>query len=156
MVKGKTKRRTYERPGSFLFKIEEIDPAYSFGSVATKYDHAPYSEHAHTVILTRCLVPDKFAGQDTEFTLIGYRSIACQLNGSKSTDRISDSVGTLTMRGDRRSYLGSMAFDTLLAIAPVILSGGLQYIYLSGSALRYGTSRITYIAFRREADPNDY
>lgn len=156
MVNHRTKAKPAELYSSFLFQIEEIDPNYSFGSVTSKYDKEPYSEYAHTAILTRCLVPDNFVGRDTEFTLMGSRSITSQLNSDRPADRIAECVGTLTMKNDQRRYLGSMPLDVLLAITPVILNGGLRYIYLSGSALRYGTSRITYMAFHREADPNDY
>jgi hypothetical protein len=65
-------------------------------------------------------------------------------------------VGTLTMRGSRSEYLGSIPFDVLLALAPPILAGGLKFIYLSGPALSHGSSRIRDISFWGEADPAEF
>jgi hypothetical protein len=61
-------------------------------------------------------------------------------------------IGTLTMRGNQSSYLGSIPFDAALPIPGLVLSGGYRFIYLAGEPVRNGTARIQFISFYHEYD----
>jgi hypothetical protein len=60
------------------------------------------------------------------------------------------------MRGTQSEYLGSLPFDVLMALSPVVLAGGLKFIYLSGPELKRGSTRIQHMHFFSEAHPEDY
>ena len=142
---------------SFLFKIESISPDYSFGLGNPRFDRGAYSEHAHTEIVAACLAPKRFAGRATTFTLLGSRDIAEELRQPDRAFQQPRGVGTLTMRGNRSEYLGSLPLDALLSLTHPIIAGGLAYISLAGFR-EHGTSaiRVNYVAFRREVDLDDY
>jgi hypothetical protein len=152
----KRKPKQIEIVQSYLFAIETIKPHYSFGIGHPRFDRGVYSEHAHTEIMGTCLVPRKLSGRETRFILIGDRTITTEMNDPGKVVRQATGVGTLTMRGSRSEYLGSFPFDVLLAVAPIILAGGLKFICLSGPALSHGSSRIRDISFWREADPAEF
>lgn len=156
MTGKRTPKRT-ETLESFLFKIESISPDYNLGVGNPRFDRGAYSEHAHTEIITTCLAPKRFAGRVTTFTLLGERSISEELRKPDRTIQRPLGVGTLTMRGNRSEYLGSVPLDALLSLTQPVLAGGLKYISLAGLRDR-GTSaiRMNYIAFRRDVDLDDY
>lgn len=156
MAEKRTSKST-ETVESFLFKIESISPDYSFGLGNPRFDRGAYSEHAHTEIVATCLAPKRFAGRTTAFTLLGSRDIAEELRQPDKAFQQPRGVGTLTVRGNRSEYLGSLPLDALLNLTQPIIAGGLEYISLAGFRER-GTSaiRINYVAFRREMDLDDY
>lgn len=156
MAEKRTPKPT-ETVESFLFKIESISHDYSFGLGNARFDRGAYNEHAHTEIVTTCLAPKRFAGRVTTFTLLGDRSITEELRQPDSTVQRPRGVGTLTMRGNRSEYLGPFPLDALLTLTQPVLAGGLKYISLAGLRERRTSAiRVNYIAFRREADLNDY
>lgn len=65
-------------------------------------------------------------------------------------------LGSLTMRGVRSEYLGSIPFDFALALPSTIAIEGYRWIKLFGGALKYGTARIRSVGFLHQADPDDY
>lgn len=143
-------------PESFLFEIKMVAPDYSFGSAHPPYNRGYLAEYAHTEIDAVCLIPRKFAGRATRFILLGDRAVSCELNDPREQERPWNGVGTLTMRGSRSKYLGTVPFDALLALSPVIAAGTLRFIYMSGAPLRHGSAHIDYFALKRNADPDDY
>lgn len=148
--------KTETAPASYLFKIGGIHPDYSFGTAHPPYEHGTLSEYAHTEIQAECLVPKRLSGRSTRITLLGDRGLTRSLAATPKPAEPISGIGTLTMRGSQSEYLGSLPFDALLALAPLILARGLRYIYMSGPPLWHGSSRITYMAFKQIADPADY
>lgn len=92
---------------------------------------------------------DGFEGRATTFTLLGSRRIIDKiLKRSPGSDH-TPNIGTLTMRGQRSEYLGSMPFDAALALPAIKLLGGFKYVNLSGIPIRGGTTQINYMSFFR-------
>lgn len=155
MVRSKAKRRrSVEEWGSFLFAIEKVHSHYSFGN-GSRFDRSAFSEYFHPEIDASCLAPEKFKGRMTRFTLIGDRSNERDLWEQALADEHHSGVGTLTFRGERSEYLGSVPFDALWNVVRTTLAGGFRFIYLHGKAMKNGNARINSIAFYEEFDPDD-
>ena len=154
MVAKKTrrKRRPVEEWGSFLFAIEKVHSHYSFGD-GWRLDRTAFSEHFHPEVDATCLAPEKFKGRTTRFTLIGDRPNERDLwLQTYALDKHKAGVGTLTFRGDRSEYLGSVPFDALWNVVATMLTGGLKFIHLHGAAMKSGSARIKSIGFYEELD----
>lgn len=154
MVARKTrrKRRPVEEWGSFLFAIEKVHSHYSFGD-GSHLDRTAYSEYLHPEVEATCVAPEKFKGRTTRFTLIGDRSDERDLwSQTYALDKHEAGVGTLTFRGERSEYLGSVPFDALWNVVAAILAGGFRFIYLHGAAMKHGSARIKSIGFYEEFD----
>jgi hypothetical protein len=139
---------------SFLFRIEEVDPHYSF-SDGSKFQPTAHNEHLHLHVVAVCVSPPKFDGRKTRFTLIGDRQLEQDQWMQKSAPENHRGVGTITMRGEQSEYLGSIPYDSVWHISAMMISGGLRFIYLHGAALFRGSARISSISFYREFDLED-
>jgi hypothetical protein len=139
---------------SFLFEIEKIHPHYSFGN-GSKLEQTAFAEHFHPEWDARCISAEKYKGRMTRFTIIGDRSSERDQWEQTLADACRSGVGTLTFRGQRSEYLGSLPFDALWNVVLTSLAGGLRFIYLHGAAIKHGTARITSIGFYEEFDPED-
>ncbi|WP_156404897.1 hypothetical protein [Sphingomonas sp. Root241] len=139
----------------YLFRIEEVVPNYSFGISLGQLQVGPYAEYHHTEVETVCVSPKRFANRSTNFTLMGDRSHTADLTHPNQDSRARIGVGTLTMRGDQSSYLGSLPLDAALPIPALIQSGGYKFIYLAGEPVRYGSASIRYISFYHDYDVNE-
>jgi len=64
-------------------------------------------------------------------------------------------VGSLTIRGDRTEYLGSLPFDALWGLVGALSSGTLKFVDMYGERLRHGGAKIRSINFCRELDLDD-
>ena len=156
MIVSKTRRRRQaEEWGTFLFSIEKVRAHYSFGD-GSRLDRTAFSEHFHPEVEAACLAPEKYSGRVTQFTLIGDRSDERDLRSqAHALEKHESGVGTLTFRGDRSEYLGSVPFDALWNVIATMSAGGFRFIYLHGAAIRNGSARIKSIGFYEEFDLDD-
>jgi hypothetical protein len=99
------------------------------------------------------VAPEKYKGRLTRFTLIDDRLDERELWAQASAiDKHDVGVGTLTFRGERSEYLGSVPFDALWSVMLTVLAGGLRFIYLHGAAMKNGFARIKSIGFYDDFD----
>lgn len=153
---GKRRKRTCDEQWcSYVFGIERLHAHYSIGC-GSRFQRTAYDEHLHPEIEAICLAPAKFVDRRTRFTLIGDRQLEQDLWMQKPEPNNVLGVGTLTMRGRRSDYLGAIPYDAAWRIQPLILAGGLRFIYLNGASMLRGTARITWMAFYEELDPEDF
>ncbi len=148
-LRGRSNQRI-ETPQSYLFRIEQVDPHYSFGINVSAIRDGFWSEYMHHQFLAVCLAPAKFAGRRTQFTIIGDR----QLIGRADNEPLA--VGRLKMRGEHSEYLGSLPFDAAQIVPILALVEGYRFILLSGDQTRNGSARIRHMGFYRELDPDDF
>jgi hypothetical protein len=154
MVARKThrKRGPAAEWGSFLFVIEKVHSHYSFGD-GSRLDRTAFAEYFQPELDATCLAPGKFKGRRTRFTLIGDRSNERDLwSQPYALEKHEAGVGTLTFRGERSAYLGSVPFDALWNVVATTLAGGFRFIHLHGAAMKNGTARIRSIGFYEEFD----
>ncbi|HEX4737740.1 MAG TPA: hypothetical protein VH331_09270 [Allosphingosinicella sp.] len=153
MARKPTKRQI-EASESYLFRIESLHSQYSFGD-GYKLLPTAYSEHLHPEIEATCLAPTGYKDRPTRFTLIGDRRLEQDLWMQKHAVPHELGVGTLTMRGSQSHYLGAVPYDAAWRIQPLILAGGLRFIYLHGAAMRHGSASIGSISFYQEFDRDE-
>jgi hypothetical protein len=144
------RHRPVEDWGSYLFAIERVHSHYSFGD-GSRLDRTAFAEYFHPEVDATCVTPEKYKGRLTRFTLIGDRLDERDLRTQTSAIEKHDTgVGTLTFRGERSDYLGSVPFDALWNVMATTLAGGFRFIYLHGAAMKHGTARIKSIGFYEE------
>lgn len=141
---------------TFVFRIETIFPDYSFTIGHERFGDGDYAEHSQTKINATCLIPHRFEGRATTLTLLGSRQIIDKISKRSPVSGYTPNIGSLTMRGQRSEYLGSIPFDAALALPAITLLGGFKFISLSGISTRGGKIQINYMSFFTEFDSDDY
>ena len=134
------KRKNAEEYQTYIFQIDEVRPTYALGTNEDRPREPPYGEYLHVEFLASCVSPEKFAGRKTRLLFIGSRSLVSEVADPRSTSTPMG-VGTLTMRGDRSEYLGSLPYDAAIAVPQFALAGGIRIIYLHGLSMRHGRMR---------------
>lgn len=150
----KLKKPRMETSENYLFQIEKLRSHYSV-SGGSKFQPTAYDEYLQPNLEAVCLFPSKLKDREVQFTLIGDRQIEQDLWMQKPAPKNENGVGTLTMRGAQSRYVGSMPYDALWRIQPLILAGGIRFIYLHGAAMFRGEARIGLIGFYDEFDLDD-
>lgn len=154
---NRSKRETI-REVLYLIEILEWELPYSYSVNRHKeLIDGPIWEHMSLRIKGKFLKPEKLAGKIIDFNLIGDRRLAEALGNMEKFNRQwePNSVGTLTVRGESREYLGSLPFDILPQLACLLHTGGIKFITLSGKQLHYGSAEIRSIRFDKELSPED-
>lgn len=147
-------KRQAEQWCSYLFEIQEVHAHYSY-SDGTRFSRTAQEEHLQPRVNAICRAPTKLQGRRTDFVLIGDRQHELDLRSQSLAPASVTGVGTLTMRGTRSDYLGSLPYDAAWHVAPMVLSGAFRFIYLHGATLSRGTARIKSISFYHEFDLED-
>ncbi len=106
----------------------------------------------HPHIDARCLFPPKLAGRDTRFVILGDRQLEKSLRTQQAATTKTYGIGTLTMRGQQSSYLGSIPYDAAWRIGLMVASEAFRFIYLHGEALFRGSARIRSMHFYQTFD----
>ena len=139
---------------SYIVEIKDWEVTYSHGLNSTpKLFPGQYSEHLDLSIKGLFHLPEKYSAQEVTLTFIGDREIFPLKNESDFRPRC---VGALTLRGDRRDFLGKLPFDSLPIIASLMETKRIQFLDLNGLAPKYGNAYITWVHFFKNYDPNGY
>lgn len=164
-MKTQTKKQTKKKilPGkpkaeytTFIVEIMDWELPYSFSiNHNDKYFPGPYSEHLHLHIKGVLREPKKHGGTVIDLTFIGERDIVPEIN-DRSSDYKPNRVGTITMRGEHRSFIGSLPIDSLPVIAPMLESKRLRFLELHGLSLFRGEAATRSIHFFKDYDPEDW
>lgn len=141
---------------SYLLEIEGLDVDYSLSANGdSTFSQNGLVEHQHFTIRSRLLSPKRFAGREVAVTLIGDRERDTLLSGPEIDVRF-EAVGSLTLRGTRSTYLGTLPSTALWGLVPALSSGIVRYITLFGSPLHRGAARISTFSLQSTYDPEDY
>lgn len=140
---------------SYIFRIASWEPAYHLAVNDGRLHPGPYWEHAAIELTGECLAPAKVAGRTGRLTFMGRREQSRELEQPPDSDWKPLGVGTLTIRGERTEFLGSIPFDALWGLIAVLPTGTLRFVDLYGERQRYGGAKIRSIRFCRELDPDD-
>ena len=145
-VRRKAKPAEYE---TYLFRILAIEPSYLISSSQTAVSPSDTGEYVHPEIRAVCESPAKLKGRETRLTFLASRTMLDDENRGTG-------LGTLTIRGQRSEYVGSIPMDIAISLPSTIAVGGYRWIHLHGATLKHGTARIQSVGFFHEADPDDY
>lgn len=141
--------------GRFIFRIEDWKPSYSFSTNTTQFNRGAYWEHTSLALTDTCISPRKHEGRKGILNIIGDREYIHPLTTHEDDGKKRLGVGTLTMRGQETSYLGSLPWDAMMGIMPLLCSNAFRFIRLDGDTLYRGRARIRTISFEHEVDPED-
>lgn len=142
---------------TYCIEIEKWEMPYSF-SIPPGKDlvDGPFWEHATLRISGKLLHPEKLVGKDIKVYIIMDRRLVTVLESPEKFSQEPDRIGTLTVRGDHREYLGSLPFDAMQTLCLLLQGENLKYVILNGPALYRGSSEIRSIHFDRVYNPEDW
>lgn len=156
----KQKHKTSKKPKvdycTFIVEVMDWELPYLFSiNHNDRYDPTPYSEYLHMHVKGVLREPKKMDGKEIDLTFIGERSIIAEIS-NRSSKNMPLRVGTVTMRGEYRDFIGSLPYDSLPMIASMLETKRLRYIHLHGPSLYRGNAATTSINFFKDYDPEDY
>jgi len=100
--------------------------------------------------------PKKLAEKNIKVNMIGSRQLVRVLEAPEKYQEFDpSSVGTLTIRGKQRELFGSIPFDVMGSIIPLIQSSKIKFIVLSGQELHYGKAEIKSTRFQKNFTDED-
>lgn len=155
----KQKRKSKERPfEAYIIEILEWEAPYSFSlSLDNDIDPGPYWEHIEIKIQGKFIKPQKLAGKELELCFLGNRQISSVMNDYKENYNWEPkAVGGLSVRGERREYIGSLPFDAFPLLSNCFSAGKFKYVILHGQSLRYGSADIRYAHFQLQYDEEEW
>ncbi len=159
MARTKIKRRRrqpVEEDQSFIFRIEDWEPSYSFGLNNSRLFDGPYWEHLELSLNGVFLSPERAKDRRAIVTLLADRDKARAVTDPAGCDWKPVCVGTLVIRGDRTGYLGSLPYDSTWGLMSALSCGAIRMLVLHGKALYRGKSEIWTMHFDRDVDPDDW
>lgn len=155
-TKKKQRLVSQEEYCTFIVEIIDWELPYSFSiNHNDKYDSAPYSEYLHMHLKGLLREPKKLGGKELDITIIGDRSLILEKKNSLPPD-IPNRVGTVTMRGESRSFIGSLPFDSLPIIACLLESKRAKYLELHGRTPFRGNAATSEVHFLKSYNPEDW
>jgi hypothetical protein len=101
-----------------------------------------------------CLAPKKLIGRMMVLRLLGNRKEMGALNEPEKSDLKPLCVGSISVRGDRNEFLGSLPLDSLWSLMTRLPSATFQFIDMHGERLMWGRARIRYLSFCKDIDPD--
>lgn len=138
-----------------MLEIERLDVDYSLSANGdSRFSRNDLVEHQHFTIRSRLLSPKRFEGREVAVTLIGKREQDI-LPSRLEIDVRLEAVGSLTLRGIRSTYLGTVPSTALWGLVQALSFGIARYITLSGLPLHRGAARISTFSLQSTYDPDD-
>lgn len=140
---------------TYIFRIASWEPHYSFALGIERLDHGPYREFVELILNGEFLAPAKTVGRTGKLMFLGDREHKRTLEVPPQFKREPLGVGSVTVRGGRAEFLGSLPFDSLWGLVSALVAGTLHYVDLHGERLRYGRATIRSFTFCSQVDPDD-
>ena len=154
--KKKHIKKPIEEYATFIVEVIDWELPYSFSlNHNDKHFPSPYSEYLHLHVNGILREPKKHGGKAIDLTFIGDRSIVPEINNRSSINK-PNRVGTIIMRGDNRHFIGSLPFDSLQVIAPMLESKRLRFIQLHGLSPYRSHAATRSIHFFKDYDPEEW
>ncbi len=98
-------------------------------------------------------LPEKYSTKEMVPTFMGDREMSPTKNEPDFKPRC---IGALTLRGERREFLGVLPFDSLPVINSLMETKQVRFLDLNGFNPKHGHADITWIHFFKNYDPNEY
>lgn len=149
-------RRREDEWESYYGEIIDWEVDYSLMVGRSSRPPKPYHEHLMLKVMLRLQKPDRLAGQDIQMHILGRRGEDRELNAEEPGEFLPLVVGTLTVRGQERSYLGSLPHSVIMGLLPALESRRIGMIVLHGKRLYRGEAQITSMYLVRQVDPDEW
>lgn len=154
--KPRVRQRTEDDRQSYYGEIIDWDVDYSL--MVGRFDPhpQPYHEHLTLKVMLRLIFPTVLAGDVIDMHILGSRDDDRELAADQRGEFLPLVVGTLTVRGEGRSYLGGLPYTAIMGLLPVLESRRIRMMTLHGQKLRRGKAQITSMSLVRQIDPADW
>jgi len=142
----------------YCIEIKEWTTPYSlYLNTDKKYWGGPYWEHLELKIRGDFIYPNKFVGKSVEVVFLGDRQKTQMLNDPDKYDDYKPlCLGSFTLRGERREYLGSLPIDSFPAIIGTLASQKYKFLIFHGYTSRYGSAEIFSVHIYEEFNKEDW
>ena len=127
-----------------------------FGLNRSRYFEGPYSEYLDIALKGVFLSPEKAKDRRATLRVLADRRETHAVTDPASCDWEPLCVGTLTIRGDRTDYLGSLPYDAMWGLIGLLSQGAIRMLDLHGRALYRGKAEIETMHFAHDIDPEDW
>jgi hypothetical protein len=149
-----TRRRRRGRPNraerqSFTGEIDDWEFGYRFSADNMKLFSGAYWEYSALELKATFLEPEKVKGRVCSVVLLGDRRLTNAVQNPNSNAKPLG-IGTLTVRGSRTEYLGSIPLDVFSSVVSALAAGRLKFMTFSGPPLLRGSSSIDSVGFYRQ------
>ena len=135
-----------------LHSNRRLQTSYSFAVNGSKHTVGPYWEHLETTLTGAFLSPDRLKGLRVPLVFLGRREHQSALEEPTNSDWKPRNVGVLTLRGQRREFLGSLPYDALWGLLHTFSSGVFRIVHLHG-ILERGRAEMRSVNFARTSTP---
>lgn len=141
---------------SYIFRVDNPKVSYSLAIDRNGWAEGPYREHLELSVRGTMVVPEKLQGRQGVLRFLGDRRITNELDRPIESRLQPIAVGSLTVWGERTSYLGSLPYDALWHLAALLTGSDIQMLALHGETLHRGNAKILTVHFEREIDPAEW
>lgn len=141
---------------SYYGDIVDWEVGYSLMVGRFRRPLQPYHEHLTLNVSLRLLYPPKLGGEIIGMQILGKRDEDRELDTEQHDEFLPLVVGTLTVRGQERSYLGSLPYTAIMGLLPALESRRIRMMTLHGKKLYRGEAQITSMGLVREVDPDEW
>jgi hypothetical protein len=148
-----TKKPEYQ---SYIFRVDNPEVSYSLAIDRNGWAEGPYREHLELNVRGTMVVPERLQGRQGTLTFLGDRRIANELHHPIESRPQPIAVGSLTVRGERTSYLGSLPHDAFWHLGALLSRNDIQMLALHGEMLSRGNAKILTVHFEREIDLTEW
>ena len=152
----KAKHRVKKEYCTFIVEIKDWEMTYLFSlDRGNMFSEGPYMEFPHLEIKGVIRQPEKYAGKEMSATFMGDREMFPRISDRSHPERKPLGVGSLTLRGENRQYLGSLPHDSLPTIVNLLEYKRIQFFHLHGLIPHRGHTLISSVRFFRNYNPED-
>jgi hypothetical protein len=153
----KARNRKEDEYCTFIIEIKDWDLTYLFSlNDYDKYASNPYNEYLNLEIKGIIREPAKYVDKEMKAVFLGRRDMIIKVQDKSCSNFKPLCVGSFTLRGDCREYLGSLPFDTLPTIASLLETKQVKFMDLHGPKPHYCRAQIRCVSFFRNYNPDEY
>ena len=132
---------------------------YSIGSNIGRRDvlpPAPYTEHLTLEVEADLIHPKLKQTGMLKLTFLARRELESLVTSRDLSTPTPLCIGKVTLKGDRREFLGALPQDMLLHVLNRLETGSYKQIMMTGDKLRYGSAKIHTVNFCEKVDIEDW
>lgn len=144
-----------EYGGTYIFEIEEVIPSYLISTASRRSDERAYEEYFHLNLASTLVFPSKYEGRRGVVHLLGNRNLLETNRSLEDTSR-RPCAGSVTIRGERTEYLGSLPQDMMWGLISSIQTKAINAVVMNGQMLRHGSAKIYSLHFEKNVNLDDY
>jgi len=153
----KKRKRKAEENCSYIIEITDWELTYSFSvNWNEKLIEGPFFEALNLEVKGLIRVPEKYASKELNATFLGNRKMVPDPRDPEFSDWKPRCVGSITLRGETREFLGSLPLDSVPILCNLLETGRIKFVDLYGKVPSYGSAEIRSIRFLQKYDPEEY